>query len=66
LRAGVTLRLRGWDAFFSREEQELFARTIPDATLRMYPETGHVMHWDRPEWVVRDLETFMKDTRPAR
>jgi non-heme chloroperoxidase len=29
------------------------------------PETGQAVHWDRPEWVVRDLEEFMKDTRPA-
>jgi hypothetical protein len=29
------------------------------------PESGHLAHWVRPEWVVRDLEAFMKDTRPA-
>ncbi|CAA9404742.1 hypothetical protein AVDCRST_MAG82-410 [uncultured Rubrobacteraceae bacterium] len=37
----------------------------PGATLKVYPETGHAVHWDRPEWVVRDLEEFMKDTPPA-
>jgi non-heme chloroperoxidase len=53
------------DPLFPREEQEQLAGAIPDATLKVYPETGHAVHWDRPEWVVRDLEEFMKDTRPA-
>jgi non-heme chloroperoxidase len=53
------------DAMFSREEEEQLARTIPDATLKVYPETGHAVHWERPEEVVRDLEEFMTDTRPA-
>ena len=50
---------------FPREEEERLARKIPDATLKAYPETGHAMHWERLEEVVRDLEAFMKETRPA-
>jgi non-heme chloroperoxidase len=53
------------DALFPREEQERLAEAIPDATLKVYPETGHAVHWERPEEVVRDLEEFMKDARPA-
>jgi non-heme chloroperoxidase len=53
------------DALFPREEQERLAAAIPGATLKMYPETGHAVHWERPEWVVRDLEAFIKNTRPA-
>jgi non-heme chloroperoxidase len=53
------------DPLFPREEQERLAAAIPDATLKVYPESGHAAHWERPEWVVRDLETFMKETRPA-
>ncbi len=53
------------DPYPPREEQERLAREIPDATLKVYPETGHAVHWERPEEVVRDLEAFMKDTRPA-
>ena len=52
------------DALLPREEQDRRAAVIPDATLKVYPETGHLAHWVRPEWVVRDLEAFMKDTRP--
>jgi pimeloyl-ACP methyl ester carboxylesterase len=53
------------DAFLEREEQERRAAASPDARLKVYPNTGHVVHWERPEWVVRDLEAFMKETRPA-
>jgi non-heme chloroperoxidase len=53
------------DAILPRDEQEWRAAEIPNATLRTYPETGHLAHWVRPEWVARDLQTFMKNTRPA-
>jgi non-heme chloroperoxidase len=51
------------DPLFPRKEQERLAGAIPNTTLKVYPETGHAVHWDRPEWVVRDLEEFMKDAR---
>jgi non-heme chloroperoxidase len=53
------------DALLPREEQEHRAAAIPNAALKVCPESGHLAHWVRPEWVVRDLEAFMKDTRPA-
>ena len=53
------------DALLPREEQEWRAAAIPNATLRVYPETGHLAHWVRPEWVARDLETFLKETAAA-
>lgn len=53
------------DAVLPREEQERRAAAIPNATLREYPDTGHLVHWERPEWVVRDLEAFIEDTRHA-
>jgi non-heme chloroperoxidase len=53
------------DALFTREEQERLAAAIPGATLKIYPESGHAVHWERPEWIVRDLEEFMKDSRPT-
>jgi len=51
------------DALFPRADQERLAAAIPNATLKIYPETGHAVHWERPEWVVRDLEAFI--ARPA-
>lgn len=53
------------DVLLPREEQEWRAATIPDATLRVYPETGHAIAGERPEWVARDLEVFMRGTPPA-
>jgi non-heme chloroperoxidase len=53
------------DRLLPREQQEWRAAAIPNTILRVYPETGHLTHWVRPEWVVRDLEAFMRDTRPA-
>jgi non-heme chloroperoxidase len=53
------------DAVFSREDPERLAAAIPGATLKVYPETGHAVHWERPQWVVRDLEEFVSDVRPA-
>ena len=52
------------DALFPRAEQERLAAAIPHATLKVYPETGHAVHWERPEQVVHDLETFIQNTRP--
>ncbi len=52
------------DRLLPREEQEWRAAAIPNATLRVYPETGHLAHWVRPEWVVRDLEAFMRGGIP--
>ena len=53
------------DALLPRDEQERRAGAIPDATLRAYPETGHAVAAERPEWVARDLEAFIRATPPA-
>jgi non-heme chloroperoxidase len=53
------------DAILGREEQEWRSEAIPDARLKVYPDTGHAVVFERPEWVVRDLEAFIEGTRPA-
>ena len=64
--AAPTLILWGErDALLPREEQERRAAAIPDARLKVYPDTGHAVAWERPEWVVRDLEEFMRRGLPA-
>ena len=61
-----TLNLWGErDALLPREEQEQRAEAIPDATLRVYPDTGHAVAGERPGWVARDLEAFIRGTVPA-
>ena len=53
------------DAILGREEQEWRSGAIPDARLKVYPDTGHAVAFERPEWVVRDLEEFIEGTAPA-
>jgi non-heme chloroperoxidase len=58
--ASPTLLLWGeQDALFPREDQDRLARTIPGATLTIYPETGHCPNWERPERVAADLVKFL-------
>jgi pimeloyl-ACP methyl ester carboxylesterase/Flp pilus assembly protein TadD len=47
------------DAFFSRAEQEALAAAIPNAILKVYPETGHCPNWERPERFAQDLRDFV-------
>lgn len=48
----------GRDAVFARAAQDLLLELLGSATLRVYPETGHAVHWERPEAFARDLTAF--------
>jgi pimeloyl-ACP methyl ester carboxylesterase len=48
------------DSIFSRTDQDVLIRTIPHATLKAYPDTGHALHWERPEEFTRDLLDFIQ------
>jgi pimeloyl-ACP methyl ester carboxylesterase len=50
------------DELFPREDQDGLATAIPNARLRVYPETGHCPNWERPERVVADLDSFTQET----
>lgn len=52
------------DGLFPRSEQEALVAALPVASLKVYRETGHTPHWERPAAVVRDLERFL-DTAPS-
>lgn len=67
-RSGIpTLILWGEkDAGFPRSEQDALVAAIPGAELKVYPETGHALHWERPERFVRDLDEFIASLTPAR
>ena len=47
------------DALLTRAEQESLAAALACADLKIYPETGHSPHWERPGLVARDLESFI-------
>jgi non-heme chloroperoxidase len=47
------------DAFFLRAEQDSLAAALPNAVLKVYPETGHCPTWERPEQFAQDLKDFI-------
>jgi pimeloyl-ACP methyl ester carboxylesterase len=47
------------DGGFPRAEQDALVAAIPGAVLKVYPETGHALHWERPGEFARDLEAFL-------
>jgi pimeloyl-ACP methyl ester carboxylesterase len=47
------------DSIFHREDQDALLKNIPRASLKDYPETGHALHWERPERFTADLLAFI-------
>ena len=59
-----TLVLRGdHDTIFPQAAQHALVAGLPNAVLKVYPETGHALHWERPGEFVRDLEDFIVRTK---
>jgi non-heme chloroperoxidase len=52
------------DGVFPRSEQQALVASLPIASLRVYRETGHAPHWERPAEVVRDVVRFVR-TSPS-
>lgn len=52
------------DAYCPRSEQDALVAMLPTATLKVYSETGHSPHWERPEAFVHDLDAFITQTLP--
>ena len=48
------------DGIFKRTDQDRLIDAIPHATLKAYPETGHALHWERPEEFTKDLLAFIE------
>jgi pimeloyl-ACP methyl ester carboxylesterase len=51
------------DAIFPRSAQDGLQARIPGARLLVFPETGHAVHWERPEEVARELREFVGSSR---
>ncbi|HET7113158.1 MAG TPA: alpha/beta fold hydrolase, partial [Pyrinomonadaceae bacterium] len=47
------------ETVFPRSEQELLLAALPNARLKVYEDTGHAMHWERPARFAKDLQEFM-------
>jgi non-heme chloroperoxidase len=50
-----------WDRWLPREEEDHLAVAIPEATVIVYPATGHSPNWERPEQVAADLDAFLRE-----
>ncbi|MGY1740550.1 MULTISPECIES: alpha/beta fold hydrolase [unclassified Blastococcus] len=48
------------DALFDRGQQDRLLAALPDARLRVYPDTGHCPNWERPEDVAADVSAFLR------
>jgi non-heme chloroperoxidase len=48
------------ETIFMREDQERLLAAMPGAALRVYPQTGHALHWEQPERFVEDVEAFIQ------
>jgi pimeloyl-ACP methyl ester carboxylesterase len=54
------LLLRGaQDTVFPQAAQDALVTGLARAVLRVYHETGHAIHWERPEQVAQDLKDFI-------
>lgn len=54
-----TLILWGDKDFFPRSEQDSLVSAMPNAVLKVYKDTGHALHWERPDKFAADLRLFM-------
>ena len=46
------------DAYAPHADQELLTNRIPHATLVIYEDTGHALHWEKPDRFTTDLVAF--------
>ncbi len=47
------------DVIVPRAAQDSLLAILPHAKLTVYEQTGHAVHWERPERFVRDLESVL-------
>ena len=48
------------ETLFSRAEQEALVSANPNARLKVYTETAHSPHWERPQQFAADLNEFLR------
>jgi non-heme chloroperoxidase len=46
------------DNFFQKADEDLLVSRIAGSKLVVYPDTGHALHWERPERFAKDLSQF--------
>jgi pimeloyl-ACP methyl ester carboxylesterase len=49
------------DEILPRQDQELLLAAIPGSRLSVYDGAGHVVHWEQPERLARDVASFLAE-----
>jgi|GEM_PF-231695 pimeloyl-ACP methyl ester carboxylesterase len=52
------------DSIFSRTDEDALVHALPNAKLSVYAETGHALHWERPNRFVSELLEFERSSAP--
>jgi len=47
------------ETIFPRSEQDRLTAALKNSTLKVYANTGHALHWERPERFAADLQDFI-------
>ena len=47
------------ESIFPRSEQDLLTSALRNSVFKVYPDTGHALHWERPERFAKDLQEFI-------
>jgi pimeloyl-ACP methyl ester carboxylesterase/tetratricopeptide (TPR) repeat protein len=47
------------ESIFPRSEQDLLVSALRNSVLKVYPDTGHALHWERPERFAKDIQEFI-------
>ena len=47
------------ESVFPRSEQDLLVSALRNSVLKVYADTGHALHWERPERFAKDLQEFI-------
>jgi non-heme chloroperoxidase len=54
------------DSIFSKADEDTLMKMLPNAKFSAYAETGHALHWERPERFARELLGFVSGSGTQR
>lgn len=59
VKASTLIICGGQDAIASREDQERLAGAIADSDLTVFPKLGHMLYWEDPKNVAKEITAFI-------
>ncbi|MGO1059692.1 alpha/beta fold hydrolase [Planococcus sp. FY231025] len=60
IKAPTLIICGGKDTIASRTDQEQLARAIPDSRLTVFPQLGHLLYWEDPKNVAKEITSFIE------